>query len=93
MKVPASQTATFENVVYYTLTSVLSHIYGNQSARDITEICSVNVDAWYYGVSVACDAMEFGSVLLSTPLVWFHSTRPSWAMWLADACTDIQQVA
>ena len=45
MKVPASQTATFENVVYYTLTSVLSHIYGNQSARDITEICSVNVDA------------------------------------------------
>ena len=31
---------------------------GNQSACDITEFCSVNIDAWYYRMSVACDIME-----------------------------------
>jgi hypothetical protein len=34
------------------------HIYGNQSAHDVTECCGVNMDAWYYGVSVACDILE-----------------------------------
>ena len=30
----------------------------NQSARDIMEFCSVNMDAWYYRISVACDTVE-----------------------------------
>ena len=31
---------------------------GNQSAHDITEFCSINMDAWYYRISVPCDVME-----------------------------------
>jgi hypothetical protein len=41
----------------YTLNSAVSHC-GNQSAREITEFCSVNVDPRYYRISVACDIME-----------------------------------
>jgi hypothetical protein len=30
----------------YTLNSVVSHARGNQSTRDIKELCSVNMIAW-----------------------------------------------
>ena len=42
----------------YTLNFVVSHLCGNQSARDVTEFCSVNMDAYCYRISVACDIME-----------------------------------
>ena len=34
------------------------------------EFSSVNMDAWHCKISVACDAMEFDFILLSSPLVW-----------------------
>ena len=30
----------------------------DRSARDITDIYSVNMDVWYCRISVACDIME-----------------------------------
>ena len=74
----------------YTLNSVASHLC-NQSARDITEFSSVNMDAWYYRISVACDTMEFEIILLSPPLMW--STSLCLTGNVAYACTNIQQVA
>ena len=43
---------------------------GNESARDVTQFCSVNMDEWYYRISVACDTMELEFILLSPSLVW-----------------------
>ena len=64
------------------------HTCGDQSACDITEFCSVNMDAWYYRFSVACDTMEFEFSLLSPPLVrYVHSTWPLQAMWHMHAPT------
>jgi hypothetical protein len=56
------------------------HTCGNQSAHNITELCSVNMDAWKYRISVACDTLECGPLYLSFPTN------------MADACTNIQQV-
>ena len=33
-------------------------VYGNQSARDIIDLCSVNMNAWYYRISGGCDTTE-----------------------------------
>jgi hypothetical protein len=41
----------------YTLSTLEYHTYGNQSAHDIMEFCSVNMDASYYRNNVACDIM------------------------------------
>ena len=41
----------------YMLASQIS-CCGNQSACDINEVCSVNMDARYYRTSVSCDIME-----------------------------------
>jgi hypothetical protein len=46
--------ATREPIVHYYMGFSLLH----QSARDITEFCSVNMDAWYYRISVACDTIK-----------------------------------
>jgi hypothetical protein len=50
-------------IVLYTPNFVTTHVDQsahdiNQSAHDITEFCSVNMDVWYYRISVACDIME-----------------------------------
>ena len=54
---------------------------GNQSAHDITKFCSVNMDAWHYRISVACDiyGIWIHSPLTSAGVV--HSTWHSRAMW------------
>ena len=36
----------------------------------IMKFCSVDMDARYYIISVACDTMEFEFILLSPLLVW-----------------------
>ena len=48
------------------------------------------MDAWYYGISVACDTMEFEIIFLSPPLVW--STLLAFPGDVTYACTNIQQV-
>ena len=50
-----SSICNFESLIHSKLPSI---IYGNQIAHDITEFYSVNMDAWYYRISVACDIME-----------------------------------
>ena len=70
----ASHLLKFEKekgVHMYTLNSVVSHLWQvtNHSARDITEFCSVNMDAQYYRISAACDTTEFEFILLLPPLV------------------------
>ena len=37
---------------------------------DVMEFCSVNMDAWYYRIRVACDTVEFEFVLLLLMLAW-----------------------
>jgi hypothetical protein len=59
------------------------------------EFCSVNMDAWYYRFSVACDIMEQHGGDVRT--IWIHShvtyasvvhtTRPFRAMWRTHALT------
>ena len=44
-------------VLYYGVVSPPESC-GNQSARDITEFCSVNMDVWYSIISVVCDIVE-----------------------------------
>ena len=40
-------------------TSLMSLLWGNQSARDIKEVCSVTMEMWYYYIiSIMCDVME-----------------------------------
>ena len=48
----------------YTLNSV-NHAGGNQSARDIEELRSVSMDAWYKRISVAYNIMESHKVNLA----------------------------
>ena len=74
----------------YTLNSVVSHLCGNQSARDITEVCRVKIDMWYYRISVVCDTMREHKVQRFNGVVWcgvVHSTWPSHVMWQMHAPT------
>ena len=81
-------------ILWYTLNSVVSHLC-NQSARDILEFSSVNMDAWYYRNSVACDVMEshigdMRTLQIRSPITYnsmVHSTWPSGAMWQTHAPT------
>ena len=43
----------------YTLNFVVPNMW-NQNAHDITEFCSLNMDAWYYRISVACNIRVLG---------------------------------
>ena len=78
----------------YTLNSVVSPC-GNQSARGITEFCSVNMDAWYYRIRVACDTMEchkgdVRTIWIRSPVTYIsvvHSIWSSRAMWRTRALT------
>ena len=67
----------------YTLNSVVS------SAHDITDFCSVNMDASNCRFSVARDTMEFEFKLLSPLLVW--STPLGLPGNVVCACTNIQE--
>jgi hypothetical protein len=61
MKAPKGSTSliTQHDDLYRVIHSKLcDNTCGNQSAHDITEFCSVNMDVWYYRISVACDVME-----------------------------------
>ena len=56
------------------------HTCGNQSAHDIMEFCSVNMDARYHRISVACDTMKFWIHYSLNSVGVVHSTWPSRAM-------------
>jgi hypothetical protein len=47
-----------KRIVLYLHSKIHNNTCGNQSARDIKELCSVNMDAWRKKINVACDIME-----------------------------------
>ena len=59
-----------EHEVYYTLNSVVSHMWQPKCMWYITEFCSVNKDAWYCRISVACDTMEWHKVQHFNGVTW-----------------------
>ena len=56
---------------------------------------NVNMDAWYYRISIACDIMEYRkrdvrAIWIRSPITYvsvIHSTWPSWTMWWTHART------
>ena len=75
----------------YTLNSIVSRLWQPKCLWYYGVFFSVNIDEWYCTISsVACDTMEFGFSLLSTPLVWSTSFGLPGR---CGICTNIQQLA
>jgi hypothetical protein len=59
------------------------------------ELCSINMDAWYYGINLTCDIMEqhkgdVRTIWIRSPITYIgvvHSTWPSRTMWRTHAPT------
>ena len=57
------------------------------------ELCSVNMDAWYYRIGAACDTVEREFILLSSHLCWCGPLHLAFPDDVAYASTNIWQLA